>query len=270
MIENSLDARPQAGLKDAGIVFEAIAEGGITRFLALYQEGQPDYIGPVRSARPYYLDWLLPFDASYAHVGGSPEALSLVRSLGIKDIDQFANGGSYDRVSSRAAPHNVYTSMSKIDALNSAKGYTTSTFTSFPRKSDQPLSTPMASSINLDISGPLFNVHYDYDTASNTYKRSEGGSSHTDEKSGDQLAPKVVIALVMDYGYASDGQHSEYTTTGSGSMYVFQDGFVTQGTWKKSDSKSQFSFTDSGGAILKLNAGQTWFTVVDGTDKVHY
>ncbi len=114
MIENSPDARPQSGLKDAGIVFEAIAEGGITRFLALYQESQPDYIGPVRSVRPYYLDFLMPFDAPIAHVGGAPQALSDIRSLGVKDLDQFANSGAYQRITTRYAPHNVYTSIAQL------------------------------------------------------------------------------------------------------------------------------------------------------------
>lgn len=130
MIENSPDARPQSGLKDSGIVFEAIAEGGITRFLALYQEQQPGLIGPVRSVRPYYIDWAAPFDASIAHIGGSYNALQSAQWT-IKDIDQFFNAGAYWRASDRYAPHNVYTSFERLNALNEQKGYTSSTFTSF-------------------------------------------------------------------------------------------------------------------------------------------
>src|SRR5690606_7640370 len=111
-----------------------------------------EHIGPVRSARPYYLDWALSFDASYAHVGGSPEALSLIKSLGVKDLDQFSNSGAFQRVSNRFAPHNMYTSMAKLDALNQAKGFTASTFTPFPRKKDAPSATPTAKAIDLNIS----------------------------------------------------------------------------------------------------------------------
>src|SRR5581483_6348891 len=89
MIENSLDARPQSGLDQAGIVFEALAEGGVTRFMALFQDTQPDYIGPVRSARPYYIQWLLGYDAAYAHVGGSPDALNDITAWHVKDLNQF-------------------------------------------------------------------------------------------------------------------------------------------------------------------------------------
>lgn len=268
MIENSPDARPQSGLKDAGIVFEAVAEGGITRFLALYQEAQPDYIGPVRSARPYYLDWVAPFDAGLAHVGGSPDALVEIRRDGIKDLDQFDNPGSFTRIASRYAPHNVYTSMAQMDALNQKRGYTESKFTSFERKAESPSPQPIAKSIDLVLSGFLYNVHYEYDAPTNSYKRNEGGRPHTDERSGAHLAPKVVIALVMPKGIASDGLHSEYATIGNGKMYVFQDGIMIEGTWHKTTRKNQFVFTDSSGAIIKLNPGQTWITMVNSTSAV--
>ena len=288
MIENSLEARPQSGLKDAGIVYEAIAEGGITRFLALYQEARPDYIGPVRSVRPYYLDFLMPFNASIAHVGGAPQALADIKTFGIHDLDQFANGNSYTRITQRFAPHNVYTSFDKMDALNAAKGFKYVEFTAFPRKKDTPTISkpvtaattattvatttpiPIVNTIDLAISGPGFNAHYDYDTTTNTYKRSEGGAKHIDEKSAVQLSPKVVIALVMQRGIAADGQHTNYTTTGNGKMFVFQDGTITEGTWSKPDRTTQFVFTNAAGQPVKLNAGQTWVTLVDKSANVTF
>ncbi len=126
MLENSPDARPQSGLKDAEIVYEAIAEGGVTRFLAVYQQHKPQLIGPVRSVRMYYVHWLTPYDASVAHIGGSAAALQLVRNGSYRDIDQFFNAGSYWRANDRYAPHNVYTSFEKLDALNASKGYASS------------------------------------------------------------------------------------------------------------------------------------------------
>ena len=107
MIENSPDARPQSGIKQAGVVYEAIAEGGITRFLALYQEAKPGLIGPVRSVRMYYVDWAAPYNASIAHIGGSAAALAEVRNGNYRDIDQFFNSGSYWRAI--ATPRTMYT-----------------------------------------------------------------------------------------------------------------------------------------------------------------
>jgi hypothetical protein len=275
MIENSVFARPQSGLQDAGVVVEAIAEGGITRFLALFQEAQPQYVGPVRSLRPYYIDFAQPFQAGIVHVGGSPEALARVRNGSYRDLDQFFNSGYFYRVSYRPAPHNVYTSFAKLDQLNKSKGYTSSLFTSWPRKAEKKIAVPTAKTIDLTVSSPDYYSHYDYDPNSNTYLRSEGGAPHLDlvnanDKGGVRLQPKVVIALVMQYGIAADGQHSIYTDTGSGTAYVFQDGGVTVGTWTKADAASQVTFNDAAGLPIKLNAGQTWITFVAGGNKVAY
>ncbi len=270
MIENSPDARPQSGLNQAGVVFEAVAEGGITRFLTLWQEAQPDYVGPVRSVRPYYVDWLEGFDAAIAHVGGSPAGLAKVRSDGVLDLDQFYNGGSYQRVSNRYAPHNVYTSLGSLIALQKSKGKTGSSFTGFARKAEKAVTPATAKTVDFAISAPLYNPHYDYDATTNSYKRSEGGLPHTDERSGQQITPKVVIALIMGQADDPDGVHTAYSTIGSGEMFVFQDGIVTHGTWAKGSSKQQFTFTDDGGAVIKLNPGQTWISIVGATSGVSY
>lgn len=270
MIENSLDARPQSGLSQAGVVFEAIAEGGITRFLALFQDTAPDNVGPIRSARPYYLQWVLGFDAGYAHVGGSPEALTDIKNWNVRDLDQFYNSASYHRVSSRVAPHNVYTAIATLNQLEASKGYTSSTFTSFPRKAEAPAKIPTAANINLAVSGPLYNVLYQYDVTTNSYFRSEGGAPHIDANTGNQLKPKVVIALIIPFSIDSDGQHSVYNTIGSGPVYIFQDGIVTTGQWAKSSNGSQFIFTDDNGVIIKLNPGQTWLTAIANTTGVTF
>lgn len=261
-IENSPDARPQAGLKDAGVVFEAIAEGGITRFNAMFLEGQPDYIGPVRSIRPYYVDFFLPFDAALGHAGGSGDGLAKVAAENVKDLD-YTKADAYRRVSDRYAPHNLYTSMADLDRVSKEKGYfnpVPDNVKSYPRKAEAPGQPTTAGHINFSISGPLYDAHYDYDPPSNTYKRSEGGKPHVDHRSGVQLSPKVVVALVM--GFSQNGIYSIYQTNGSGTMFVFQDGQMQQGTWKKGGPRDQFEFIAADGKPLALNAGQTWFTLI--------
>lgn len=271
MIENSTDARPQSGLKEAGIVFEAIAEYGITRFLALFQEAEPSNIGPVRSARPYYLDWVMSFDANYAHVGGSPDALARIKEIGVRDLDQFYNAGAYRRASHRFAPHNVYTSMGSLHAAANAKGLSTSTFTPLKRvEKETPSKAPTAKSIDLAISSATYNVHYDYNPATNSYKRSMGGAIHLDAESKLQIEPKVVVALAMPYSLMADGYHSQYATIGSGNMLLFQDGIVTAGTWAKPGVKDQFIFKDGAGEEIKLNPGQTWITVLGDITQAKY
>jgi hypothetical protein len=270
MIENSTFARPQSGLQEAGVVYEAIAEYGITRFLALYQEASPANIGPVRSARPYFVDWAHSYDAGYAHVGGSPDALAKIKTDGVRDLDQFANGGSYRRISQREAPHNVYTTGEQLRTLTASKGYTSSSFTGLTRKKEAKAAKPTATAVDIAISGPTYNVHYDYDAATNSYLRVMAGEAHKDADSGKQIVPKVVIGLATQYGLMADGYHSTYTTTGTGAVKIFQDGTVTEGTWKRDTATSQYVFTDSAGKVIALDPGQVWFTVVGDPAAITY
>lgn len=262
MIENSTDARPQSGLKNSGVVFEAIAEGGITRFLVLYQQEKPQTIGPVRSLRLYDIDWLDAFDASIAHVGGSAAALSEIRNGQHRDLDQFFNSGYYRRVSDRFAPHNVYTSFDKLDALNTAKGYTSSSFTGFKRADSKPVAKPDATNIDLTISGFLYNVTYTYDHKNNTYTRYEGGEPHIDREDG-QIAPSVVIAMMVDETTVfEDGSRESIATIGNGDAYIFQNGTVIKATWHKATPQTQITFTDRNSDEIALSRGQTWITAV--------
>jgi hypothetical protein len=262
MIENSPDARPQSGIKDAGVVYEAIAEGGITRFLTLHQEDKPQLIGPVRSVRMYYVDWLAPYQASVAHVGGSAAALAEVRNGNYRDIDQFFNAGSYWRASDRYAPHNVYTSFEKLDALNQSKGYTESSFTSFPRIDGKAAATPNATSITMNFSSALYNTQYTYDAASNTYLRSIAGGPSEDREKG-RITPSVVVAMKVDMTrILEDGYRESIQTSGSGTAYVFQNGIVTEVTWRKNDRNSPLELIDARGAPIPLVRGQTWIGAI--------
>lgn len=266
MIENSPDARPQSGLKDAGIIYEAIAEGGITRFIALYQEGRPGLVGPVRSVRPYYVEWAAAYDAAVAHIGGSARALEMIRSgnYGV-DIDQFFNAGAYWRADDRAAPHNVYTNFDRLDELTQSKGKTSSAFTPIARKDDTKAKTPTATHINMPISSAWYAIDYEYDAASNSYIRKVGGEPHLDREAG-QLQPKVVIALeVAMTREMEDGYREQIVTTGSGQAFIFQDGTVIEATWQRPDVKSQISFVDQAGKPIELNRGQTWITALPNT-----
>lgn len=262
MLENSPDARPQSGLKQAGVVYEAIAEGGITRFLALYQEAKPQLIGPVRSVREYYVDWLTPYQASIAHVGGSAQALSLVRNGSYRDIDQFFNAGSYWRASDRYAPHNVYTNFTKLDSLNKSKGYTSSTFTAWPRQDGKAAKKPTATSIAINFSSADYNTTYSYDAKNNIYKRSEGGQPHMDREKG-QITPSVVIAMHVDMSLVmQDGYREHITTIGSGKATIFQNGTAQTITWKKASRGAQIEFLDEAGKPVPLDRGQTWVAAV--------
>ncbi len=262
MIENSPEARPQSGLKKAGVVYEAVAEAGITRFMAFYQGEKPKLLGPVRSLRMHFMSWGAPYQAGIAHVGGSRNALNTVRSGNYRDLDQFFNSGYYWRSNDRYAPHNMYTSGEKLDQLNKSKKYTKSEFESFKRKDGKPVAKPNAKSIKINFSGPLFNTSYNYDAKSNTYIRSLAGAAHKDRELG-QITPYVVVALeVRATARPGAPRFQDLVTTGQGKAYIFQDGTVIKATWKKSSLNDALRLVDSKGQDIELNRGQTWISAI--------
>lgn len=262
MVENSPDARPQSGLKNSGVVFEAIAEGGITRFMVLYQAEKPQIIGPVRSVRLYDVDWLKPFNGGLAHVGGSAQALNEIRNGSYRDLDQFFNSGYYWRASDRYAPHNVYTSFENLDELNQAKGYTSSEFTGFLRKDSIGSAEPNASSVSVTISSALYNSTYAYNKESNSYDRSQAGAPHLDREDG-QISPRVLVVMKVNQSTElQDGYREVIQTTGSGSATIFQDGSASEVTWNKPTTSDQITFTNADGTDFALARGQTWIIAV--------
>lgn len=266
MIENSPDARPQSGLQQADVVYEAIAEGGITRFAALYQQQRPELIGPVRSLRMYYLDWVAPYDASIAHVGGSLYALQEVRNGTHKDIDQFHNPGAYWRASDRYAPHNVYTNFAHLDPLNAQRGYTQSNPQPIARQDSMPPGGA-ANSVNVTMSGPTYNSSWQYDAAGATYLRSQAGAPHTDREAG-QINSQVVVVLKMHMDTVmEDGWRENYHTSGTGDAVVFAGGQAHEVTWHKENMRKQIFFTTkTDNKPFELPRGKTWFTAVPANE----
>jgi len=278
MIENSPEARPQAGLYDAGLIFEAVAEGGITRFVVLFQEADVDPIGPVRSVRPYYIEWANPFNVAFAHAGGSERALGMIRSgqYGL-DIDEFFAPEVLWRATDRWAPHNVYTSTDLLLSYSAEKGKTSSRFTPWPRKdgkAPQPKmdadgnETPpeVIKEIDIPVSFGQFSVSYTYDINTNRYLRFHGGVAHMDEN-GEQIAPNVVIAMMVSQTLNYSGLYTDINTTGSGIAYIFQNGTAKQATWERGSVNDMLIFRDSEGKEIKLNRGQVWISAV-GTGNI--
>lgn len=270
MIENSPDARPQSSVGQAGVVFETVAEGGITRFLALYQETRPKVIGPVRSLRPYYLDWAMGFDANVAHAGGSADALRLVKWRRAKSMNGLVFSEGYYRTSDRAAPHNFYASTVRLDGLAKRLGYLK------PAKfepydfihKEEPAPKPTVTSVSLNFSGELYNVRFKYDKKNNRYLRYISGTPDIDRETKRQIAPKNVVVLPVPIG--ASGNYAVIKTLGRGKMLLFRDGKVIKGTWKKAGASKQLQLLDKEGKPVGLNAGLTWFAIVPSDRPISY
>ena len=183
MIENSTDARPQSGLTEAGVVYEAIAEGGITRFMAVYQEAKPALVGPIRSARQTFVEASRQYQCSYLHVGGATNAINTLKTAGYRNFDGGWYEGKYvfrsnnnshrnalPSMPRRYAPHNVYTSFDYIDKFNYSSGFTNSTFTGFTRIQPDyrtPVAEIDARTIKISVSSNYYNPVYVYDEGNN-------------------------------------------------------------------------------------------------------
>ena len=130
---NGMDgARPQSGLTEAGVIFEAIAEAGITRFAALYQNPSGAVIGPIRSLRMYYLEWDTPFDCTIVHAGGAADAVAAVSSGGYRNFDEsytYMFRGTY----SNRLWNNLFITSNKLKQFNSDRGYNSSDLKGFAR-----------------------------------------------------------------------------------------------------------------------------------------
>ena len=277
MIENSPAARPQSGLNEAGVIYEAIAEGGITRFMAVFQEAKPNYIGPVRSVRLTFAELAKPYQCSIAHVGGSDNALRLIRNnSAFRDIDQFFNDKAYWRIRGRAAPHNVYTRFSMLDELNFSKGYRNSDFNGFARVKADTVAEPTeakANKITIDMTSGTYSPVYTYNTNTNRYLRSyvQGGPHFSMNEDGTKIQnePDVVIAMkVSAVSRTGEAQYADYTTTGTGDATIFQNGGVVQARWERSSADSELRFIDTSGNDIQLNRGQTWITLYPSNGKV--
>lgn len=266
MIENSPSARPQVGLQNAEIVFETVTEGGITRYMALYQTTDPKKIEPVRSVRPAFVRWLTGFDASVAHVGGSTEGLNLIKQLGTKDLNQFFHPGAYYRDSKRPAPHNMIAVVKELRVLQRQLGYgKTSQFTDIPRTDDSPAANPSAANIMIGFSIPDYAVQFKYDKMTNSYKRFLAGQPHKDGVTGKQITVKNLIVLKV-HGHDSNS----LKTLGEGEALVFKDGKVIKARWKQDSAHERIEIIDQNGNQIPFNRGKTWFSAIPARGSVSY
>ena len=275
VVENHPDARPQSGYNEADVVYETLAEGGITRTLAVFQSQDSKEIGPVRSARQYFIDWISEYSGVFAHVGGASGALSFIVANKIPDLNQFAFGSYFWRSTDRYAPHNVYTTTDKLYAAAKSAGYSIVgapkpfSFKVEPKESDRGASQL----VTIDFSYSDFQVKYTFVPKTNTYLRAVAGVAAKDKNTGIQIAPKnVIVQFTSEVPFTEDGvQGVRITTIGSGKGIFFQDGKAIAVTWSKSSLNARTVFTDTAtGKEVQFNRGQTWVEVVPTGNSVTY
>ena len=277
MIDDHGAARPQSGFNDAAVVWQAPAEGGIPRYMLIFQERIPPSVGPIRSARQYYIAWAAEWDAVYAHVGGSPQAMETLRNKGngqlVYNADQFRWGTAYfHRTTDRFAPHNVYTTGKELRQLAKRVGADDGPMEpAWKFATDAPLDErPKGGKIAAAYSWNA--ITYRYDRKTNTYPRSvTNEKKQIDRGTGRQVAPKNVVIMIMSFGRLNDGSAKnrlEAQYVGKGTAWISTNGKTIKGTWRKDSITKPTRFFDAAGKQVTLTIGQTFVQVMPKGTKV--
>ena len=275
MIENSADAWPLSGLDKANLVIEAITEAAIPRFVAIYANGEEiKKIGPVRSARPYYLDWIEPYAPLYMHVGGAPEALQKIRSGDYKliDFDQFFHADYYWRDKWRYAPHNVYTSSELINQALTDKNLTIPVdYPTWQYQEDLAVEKrpEKVNDIEINFSHDYYKVNWQYNQQENNYIRYQAGEIQK-MSDGEWIKAKNVIVQVNEMSVIDAAGRKKITTIGEDKAWVFRDGQTIEAKWVKDSKEQRTKYLDNQGNEIKLNGGATWIEVIPNVDYLRY
>ncbi len=319
VIENHLDSRPQSGLSRADVVYEVVAEGGITRFLAIFYCGASASditIGPIRSARTYLINWASEYGENplFVHFGGAnnicgdcpggvkprgtvaPEVMAL-ETL-IKMGWRHSQGNALDGGANVSYPaikrdqtrlgnvsaweHSAIGSSDLLFDLGIERGFGYeqdgepwhSSFVQWKFEDDAPVSGVKASEIEFEFwsNKPEYNVRWEYDASSNSYKRFNGGKAHTDwEFDKPQLSVKnVVIQFVFEKGPVDRELHMYYETVDEGDALIFKNGDVIEGSWEKDSASGRTIFYDKNGDEISFVRGKIWIEAVPRGNDIEY
>lgn len=269
MVDNDdKNARPHAGLNEAYLIYEMVVEGGATRFMALYRGTDTEKIGPVRSSRHYFLDFVMENDAIYTHFGWSPQAIKDISAFGIDKINGVLGGDGnifWREEKFKGDWHSAYTSIEKIREMAGSKGFELETEHKNAIKyadSFFELNTEsVANTVSIPYSG-MYKTGYSYNETSGLYEKSINSAPHV-MQSGEVLTVKnIIIELIYDTSLGDGTDRRNINTTGSGEGYYITNGKYEKITWSKASRKANTVYKTADGKELKINPGKTIINIV--------
>ena len=301
MVENHEESRPQSGLNSADIIYEVVAEGGITRFLSIFYCDNPEIVGPVRSARIYFIRLIQGYGNHplYGHVGGAntpgpADALGELRDLGwagYNNLNQFSVPfpnyyRDYDRLPGVATEHTMYTDTNKLWDY-AAKNFKLTnvdedgvawdeTFQPWKiaKEAKEDGSVSSIAFSHWESMAANYSIQWDYDAEKKAFVRTNGGQPHMDKNTGEQLQAENVILVFTEESEANDGYdagtHLLYDLESGGDALIFQNGNVVEGTWEKEEFESPMLFFDENGDEIEIVPGKVWVHVVPTDTEVDY
>lgn len=272
IIDNTPYARPQSGLKEAEIVIELPVEGGLTRLLAIISEDDVETIGPIRSARPYFIYLAKEYNSILVHAGGSNESLEILKQ--IDHLDEIYGGTqvamAFWRVPDRYKPYNLYASSLSLRKV--AKNIKYNLVSPPPQhtylQEGEEVTGEDATDISIFYSNRSSEARFVYQPEKMVYVRFSGGKIHTTQ-ANEQLVTANVIVQYVPYRYVDGEGHLQLILHGQGEALIFRQGKVTKGQWKKNPDEFT-NFVDNKGKEIPLVKGPTWILVVPNNLRVDY
>lgn len=271
MLDNQYKARPQAGLSEADVVYEFLAEGNITRYMAVIYTNKPETIGPVRSARPYFVDKALEYDPIYVHFGGSEQAKKDIRTLKMANISGITCGANtFVRVNHKKMPHNAYTSYNAI--MKEAKRRKYNKNGSFDtlkfNEEDTQIEGEDLNDIKIPYRGKSYTSQFKYNKEDGLYYRYVNNKPHLDEASKIHLKAKNIIVQYANQRVIDSVGRLDVDLIGEGKGLYVTNGKVMEVKWKKPSRRDITRYYDLEGNEIKFNPGVTWYQVVPNNLKV--
>lgn len=269
MIDNFPQARPQWGLSAASRVYEAITEGGITRYMAVFSGQDADRVGPVRSARTQYIGYALELNAGLGHVGGNADALGEIAHLSVKDLNEFRYADGYRRIPAPnvAFEHTMFTSTQALRSLIEQQGRDDDVTVPKQTWKDDvpPAQRPGEQRVEIDFSSPEYAVSWTYRPATNDYARTLAGGPDVDAGTGHVLTAQTIVIVVIPRteGRTTIGEDTwTFADIGSGPAWVVQDGTVLTGTWEKASRTDRLRILDASDREVAFNRGPQWVEII--------
>lgn len=274
VIDNAVGARPQSGLELADVVIEAPVEGGMTRLLAIISGEDLELLGPIRSARSYFVDLAKEYKAILVHAGGAMDALEAIKTEKLNNLDEI-NGGSnvataFWRVTERAKPHNLYSSSDSLRKAAVNKQYDLTTPpTQLPYLMEgEEIAGEVVSDITIFYPNRLSLIRYQFNKDKLYFERFMGEEPHMTAK-GEQLKAANIIVQFVSYQYLDGDGRLRLIMHGKGKAIFFRDGKVITGLWEKQPGKFA-KYTDTKGKELSFVEGPTWIEIVPNGTRIEY
>ncbi|HOF02657.1 MAG TPA: DUF3048 domain-containing protein [Atribacterota bacterium] len=272
MIDNANNSRPQSGLDKANIVYEVLAEGGITRFLAIFATQDAGKVGPIRSARPYFITKALEHNAIYVHAGESPDAAIFIKEERIDDINELVHYQPFWRIPERKPPHNLYASTEQLRGEAKRLGYIEMVNRGdyqFEIDSKEQLTGKEVQKIDIRYNAN-YTVSYKYNPEIQRYIRFINNEPHIDQETGQQLQVKNLVIQHSDKKILDSEGRLAVDFIGKGTGIIIYNGRSEEITWSKESLRSKTFFYNKEGNRLAIQPGNVWIQVIHPDTEVNY